>query len=210
MKALLDAINENNQDRVIQLLNNGLNPNQKEQDVYPLFCAVQKGNQEIVKLLINAGASLNQKNYDSWRCVAYWPRKFTALHQAVDARDLGMIKILLEAGADYNLESGHYELSPLKMAIDMEIKEIVEVFLPFLKRDELSSLTIHPSPLNFVDGYKEVAAAIEEAKLAGERWSTLRGAWCGAVALASITTHGIDRGLSRPAEPQKDSYCAIS
>jgi ankyrin repeat protein len=144
MSKLIEAVIKNNEVEVKRLLDGGQNPNVFKGCYYPLFLAVREGgfrkhlgNKKIVKLLIEAGADVNQINFK--KDSRYWSWEFTALYQAVVNKDVEMIKILLEAGADYNLRIGHDRFSPLQFAIQQVDKNSLEVFFPFIKRDDLEN-----------------------------------------------------------------------
>jgi len=92
-KELLDASFNGETEKVIQLLNEGVNIEAKASDEgTPLMYAALKGHADVVKALIEKGAKPNAR--DSNRC--------TALMEAASGGYVEVVKILLKAGADPN------------------------------------------------------------------------------------------------------------
>ena len=88
--ALLCAVENDNIEIVVYLLENGADPNLKVR--YEVTAIMRAKTAECAKLLIDAGAQVNAKD-DS---------DYTALQFAGMHRDLALIKVLVENGADVN------------------------------------------------------------------------------------------------------------
>ena len=92
-KELLDAAFKGETEKVIQLLNEGVNIEAKASDEgTPLMYAALKGHKDTVKTLIEKGAKPNAR--DRNRC--------TALMEAASGGYVEVVKVLLKAGADPN------------------------------------------------------------------------------------------------------------
>ena len=92
-KELLDAAFKGETEKVIQLLNEGVNIDAGASDEgTPLMYAALKGHVDVVKALISKGAKPNARNNN--RC--------TALMEAAYGGYADVVKILLKAGADPN------------------------------------------------------------------------------------------------------------
>ena len=116
---------------VEDLLRRGANPNACDAvGISVLNEAVEQGHSAIVERLIRAGADVNHRTPDGW----------TPLHHAVDAeadaflqvgkpRDLAVIRLLLQAGADPHAKwerAGRPSETPLDMARQYGWREAVE------------------------------------------------------------------------------------
>ena len=100
---LISACEKGEQDTVLSLLNEGVNPN--VQDWYgmtPLHYATQNGHLRIVKTLVLNKAQVDLKDYD----------ERTALHLAVHFNHLDIAEYLVQQYADINAKD-IYGLSPL-------------------------------------------------------------------------------------------------
>ena len=96
------AIGTKNEEKVAELLSQGVNPNQEvecpcygECPCYysSLCCALRNDSDNIVKLLLQAGANANDSCYDNGS---------TPLMEASNSASVPILKMLLEAGADIN------------------------------------------------------------------------------------------------------------
>ena len=103
---LLEAIEQNDQDRVKTLLQEKLNLNVRLGQSTILYRAVTEGPPKIAKLLIEAGADVNQPVSEGY---------FNPLLYAAYGGHLEIVRILLEAGADLNVRVKDY-LNPLEYA----------------------------------------------------------------------------------------------
>lgn len=109
---LCDAVLFNDYDMFKQLINDGVDVNEKDYNgVTALWYAAQQGHCEMAKLLIEHGADLEVKdNYGNtplWKAV-FFSKSFPSGE---------IIKLLVDAGADVRAEN-NYGISPLEMAKD--------------------------------------------------------------------------------------------
>jgi ankyrin repeat protein len=129
-KELRAAVDDNDVEKVVQLLDAGANPNWKnEYGSTTLLAAFSQGNGKIIQLLIDRGASINEIdekgiNYDR---IDYK----TALHIAAKIGLANVVKILLENGADVNHEGSDFEFpwTPLHHAAAAGHLEVVKILL---------------------------------------------------------------------------------
>ncbi len=130
---LFDAVKENNQPLVKELLEKGANPNVPYYEIFPpadtddetpLFVASKQGYVEIMKMLIQAGARVNT----SCCVLGYTPLIFAVQNEQVAA-----VKVLIDAGADINMKGGgdcdSLGETPLIYAIKIGNIEIVQLLL---------------------------------------------------------------------------------
>lgn len=101
--ALEMAAEQNNSELVAYLLKKGANPNIG----IPLVRSAANKNEKIVKQLIQAGAMQNQ----------YQDGKISALWHAVYHADPEMVRLLLEAGADANVQTTNGN-TPLHLVLE--------------------------------------------------------------------------------------------
>lgn len=83
----------------------------------PLRYAVQWGNSKVVKLLLDS---------DAW--VHAYPQEKTVLHESVKTGSVDIVKLLLAAGADINVDDDSGD-TPLHMAIDSENVNILKLLI---------------------------------------------------------------------------------
>lgn len=103
-KNLFEAIENNDVEDVMNLIQHGANVNQdirpdlKSYDSYPLHKAVSGGNVVITALLLSQGANVNREQING-KNKYYYP-----IHLAVksDKNGADMVRLLLENGADVN------------------------------------------------------------------------------------------------------------
>ncbi|XP_052798974.1 uncharacterized protein LOC128230601 [Mya arenaria] len=86
---------------------------------YPLIVAARKGFSNAVKCLLEHGADPKVKN----------DKKLTALHRAVINQHADIIQLLIDHDAPVNEKGGKFKRSPLHIAADLGMSEIVETFL---------------------------------------------------------------------------------
>ncbi len=118
---LLNAVERNDLDNVIELINNDANLDVKTKDnETPLIKASYKGYVKIAKELIKAGAKLDEQDAEG----------NTALMYASDRGYIEIVKELIKAGANLDLQSRRIENTALMRAVyrgHIEIiKELVE------------------------------------------------------------------------------------
>jgi ankyrin repeat protein len=106
-----------------ELLELGADPNYPDPAGFPpLIAALSSGRPDlhhILRLLIDRGADVAQRGLNDW----------TALHYAVDQRDLDSVAILLENDADPNARTRIDDCtSPLEDAERMGFAEAVQLF----------------------------------------------------------------------------------
>lgn len=106
-KTLVDASIRGDILSVKRYLDGGGDPNVKNLlDDNALFFAADKGHKEIVRLLLENGAKVNVTCMNS-----------TPLHQAVATKDLDIVKMLVEYGANINALTKDDEKTPLDYAM---------------------------------------------------------------------------------------------
>ncbi|XP_052798486.1 ankyrin-1-like [Mya arenaria] len=100
----------------------GIDINDKGNSVngnYPLIVAASKGFVSAVKCLLEHGADTKVKN----------DKKLTALHRAVIHKHTDIIQLLIDHKAPVNEKGGKLKRSPLHIAADLGMTEVVETFL---------------------------------------------------------------------------------
>ncbi|MBC6419191.1 MAG: ankyrin repeat domain-containing protein [Prochloron sp. SP5CPC1] len=118
---ILDAIEENNVDRVLELINQGAELNNPI-DTTPLIWAARCGNVEMIKLLVEQGADVNLQLDDDGDFD-------TAL---MLAKDLETTKTLVELGADVNIKN-MYQETAYSMAKFVGYQDICDYLEPLMK-----------------------------------------------------------------------------
>ncbi|KAJ3607172.1 hypothetical protein NHX12_026685 [Muraenolepis orangiensis] len=92
----------------------------------PLHLAAEQNRDDLLELLIGAGYDVNSQLSQD-RCQLYEDRRTTALYFSVDNNNLEACEMLLEAGADPNLDF----FNPLLMAIRKGAVELVALLLRY-------------------------------------------------------------------------------
>jgi ankyrin repeat protein len=88
--SLIEAIKQNQQEKINHHLSNGTNVNERDKDRNtPLMWAAGNGRLEVVQQLLNRGAYISAQNIEGK----------TALMWAADNNQLNTLKALIEAGA---------------------------------------------------------------------------------------------------------------
>ncbi|XP_078534281.1 dynein axonemal heavy chain 12-like [Lissotriton helveticus] len=101
------------------LLNNGCNPNAKNEDGdSPLIAAIHHGSYDIASSLISCSADVNL------RCV----NERTALHEAARLGHKDIVQLLILSGADPDPRSS-YGLTPLALASQNGYRDIIELLI---------------------------------------------------------------------------------
>lgn len=119
LTALILAAGYGCQKIVKELLNKGVDPNQKDSGGNtPLFEAVNSGHFETVKLLLAKGANVNQSVNSGW----------TPLMIAVANNHHKIVTLLLNKGADANSRCGK-GISPLFLATEQSDETMQEILL---------------------------------------------------------------------------------
>ena len=101
------------------LLKHGADVNsasQNQQKVAPIHSASASGSSEIVAELIGKGADINARQQGG----------YTALHEAIHAKNLNLIRILVEGGADCGAENDSGQ-SPKGMLGEEPLEEIRKI-----------------------------------------------------------------------------------
>jgi len=107
---LLEAINDNNHDAFLKLIEHGADINfSNNQGLTPLMKATAKRDIDIVSLLIKHGADVNSDSYHFGKYSA------TALDLAVNNNDLTITQLLIQHGADVN-KPNNCGITPLMAA----------------------------------------------------------------------------------------------
>ena len=114
---LLNAVERNDLDNVIELINNGANIDVKTKDnETPLIRAAYKGYIKIAKELIKAGAKFDESDNEG----------NTALIYASDRGYIEIVKELIKSGANLDLQSKRIENTALMRAIYRGHIEIIK------------------------------------------------------------------------------------
>lgn len=124
---LITESEKGGQDKVLSLLNEGINPN--VQDWYgmtPLHYATQNGHLKIVKILLLNKAEVDLKDYD----------ERTALHLAVHFDHLDIAEYLVQHYADVNAKD-IYGLSPLFYSCAYGDYLMTDMFLFYTEAEEV-------------------------------------------------------------------------
>jgi ankyrin repeat protein len=118
---LFSAVVNNNIEIIEILIKYNININVRDDlNNTPLIKASQLNNIEVVKLLIKNSPILtivNAANYN----------KSTALHYAAFFKYFDIVKVLLEAGANYTLKDSRDE-SPIDIARKWQDQELIDLF----------------------------------------------------------------------------------
>lgn len=122
---LRNAINENNLDKVKEIISNGTDVNLRVQEtcigvgpnfyVTPLQLASLRGHDEIVKYLLGKGANVDLKDSDGNPVL-------------VGINKISILKLLLNAGAKVN-DTNSFGETPLMLAASFGYKDAVEILL---------------------------------------------------------------------------------
>jgi uncharacterized protein len=150
MTVLMQAVNNNDIDRVQKLIQQGVNVNELDanQDA-PLVIAAYKGYTQIVKLLLEAGADVKvvdpEMKATALHAAAYAGRTeaaqlliaykidinkqgpyngYSALHDAIWENNIETAKVLIDAGANLKIKSKEGQ-TPLELAQARNRKEII-------------------------------------------------------------------------------------
>ena len=86
----------------------------------PLYIAAQQGHKEVVAFLLAQGASATQRLAGPNRSIG------TPLHAAVTPGDIEVVRIILDAGIDPNLDDADLG-SPLHVAVAWDEIEIADL-----------------------------------------------------------------------------------
>jgi len=117
-KSLGDCVNEGQIKEVSLFMEAGFSPDTKDKNGVPLIClAARNGNLEILQLLLSSGAQVNQLAED---------RGSTAIFDAALGKYKDLVKVLVEAGADVNVQSKDNQTA-LIVAAGAGDDEIVEM-----------------------------------------------------------------------------------
>ena len=121
IRKLLKAARKGDAKRVAQLLAGGADPNAPEVTDWswdpPIMAALESRNPEVVRLLAKAGADLK----------AGFP--YTPLGRSIAIKDVGLVRALVESGADVNATPENGDSTPLDIAVREDSTEIVGLLL---------------------------------------------------------------------------------
>jgi ankyrin repeat protein len=121
---MIDAVEQNDYDRVKLLLDIGVSPDVDDEYGDPaISIATKKQHIDIVKLLVERGADVDQTDVI----------RETALMHAVWKRSPELVKILLEAGANVHLTDYHGN-SVMSIAHDLNYQEIIDLIQASLQQ----------------------------------------------------------------------------
>lgn len=107
--------------------------------ISPLHIAAEKNRDEILKLLIKSGFDINAKLSDE-RSKMYWDQRSTALYFSVYNGNQEAAEILLEAGANPNLDV----FNPLLIAARLDWMDMVTLLLKY-GADVNAQISMQPS-----------------------------------------------------------------
>ena len=117
-KSFADCVNEGQIKEVSLFMEAGFSPDTKDKNGVPLLCiAARSGNLEMLQLLLRSGAQVNQLAED---------RGSTAIFDAALGKYENLVKVLIEAGADVNVQSKDNQTA-LIVAAGAGDDEIVEM-----------------------------------------------------------------------------------
>lgn len=131
------------------LLENGARVNVKSSFSTPLLAASYSGNTAIIQLLIQNGADVNAHlrkvtpkqmsnytkilNFGSYLMTEIGLKGilggYTALHFAAKRKDLAIVKLLIQKGANVNVEESFSKHTPLSLALKNEDEKIIRQLL---------------------------------------------------------------------------------
>ena len=118
---LVKAARKGDAKRVAQLLTDGADPNAPEVTEWswdpPIMAALESRNPEVVRLLAKAGADLK---------VGF---PYTPLGRSIAIKDVGLVRALIESGADVNATPENGDSTPLDIAVREDSTEIVGLLL---------------------------------------------------------------------------------
>ena len=118
---LVKAARKGDAKRVAELLADGADPNAPEVTEWswdpPIMAALESRNPEVVRLLAKAGADLK---------VGF---PYTPLGRSIAIKDVGLVRALIESGADVNATPENGDSTPLDIAVREDSTEIVGLLL---------------------------------------------------------------------------------
>ena len=121
IRNLMKAARKGDAKRVAELLADGADPNSPEVTEWswdpPIMAALESRNPEVVRLLARAGADLK---------VGF---PYTPLGRAIAIKDVGLVRALIESGADVNATPENGDSTPLDIAVREDSAEIVGLLL---------------------------------------------------------------------------------
>jgi len=134
-KALHEAIEAQNAERVGRLLADGVNVNEDFLSRIPLHDAVHSANEAIIKMLVEAGADVNRQDSDGRTALdmyvgfahEHWP----------NAKDVAVVELLLARGARVDIKD-QWGRSPIDGALARSRPDLVKVLLA-----KVMNMTIH-------------------------------------------------------------------
>ena len=154
---LKNAARSGNKDRVVELLNNGVDPNQfgsqSDEAKSPLMVACENGHGEIAEVLITRGAEVDLRKTRGQK---------SALLQAVSSENVEMTRLLLKHKAKVRFEY-HHE-SAVRTACRAGNIDLVKLLLPFDTWDDSNYVQNMFSEV-ISKGYTEVVKFLLESKL---------------------------------------------
>ncbi len=143
---LVQAVRQNHIDCAKVLLKAGANPNQRGHSgdgIHSLlYIAIENRNMDLVDLLLSYNLDPKLSNDALVRAVFVNHKEFvikllaygfdpnSCLHMAVNNNNIDIVRLLLEAGANYNVLDYH-NCTPKEIAIQKELVNIVSLFETF-------------------------------------------------------------------------------
>lgn len=131
IRALEAAIQGGRVDIVHTLLHMGANPNSRPGSTPGIIRAVSVNSIEMVALMISSGADLEVRSHDTIYPSEYFRYNFvrTALHKAIEDRNLPMTTFLLDSGARLSPSFYSNEWTPLQAAAALGYLDLVKLLL---------------------------------------------------------------------------------
>lgn len=148
--ALIESVQNGDVTAVKQLLDAGVDPNSKDDELTPLFFAIAKNHLEIVQLLLDRGVDTEAKIDDD----------HTALGFAALLGRTEIVKLLLARGADVNAEDDCDNTALREATNGASIKSLFDFFLQrpeWVKAQEEESTETREYLDMFGDGHLEIA-----------------------------------------------------
>jgi ankyrin repeat protein len=170
---LCEAVKENDEQKIINLLKSGACINGKnDRNKTPLFCAVERFNLDLVQFLLEHGADPNIKSidilarsYSSGMCRSWYnaSTKISPLQRACFLRQPSIVYWLVRKGADLNQRDSLWGFTPLMEAAFRGDEKSFKLLLSRGASLQPSCYQDYKAYANFVDAlhYSPLLCAVE-------------------------------------------------